>query len=100
MNMRLENVRDSKPRFARHLDINFNIGSRIENRPYSFIVVTKQVRKFGDTFSLNGLKNERHRRDLTRMDKEVQHDDELNSWSTYVCGRGFTALQPQSAEGD
>src|SRR4030088_3275557 len=29
MNMRLEDMRDSEPRFACHLNINLNIGSRI-----------------------------------------------------------------------
>src|SRR4029453_12437264 len=89
MNMRLENVRDSEPRFARHLNINFNIGSWIKNRSYSFVIITKHVRKFGDTLGLNRFKNERHRRDLTRMHKEVQYDDELNSTGTCICAPGL-----------
>ena len=74
MNMRLEDMRDSEPRFACHLNINLNVSSRIENRSDSLVVVTKQVREFGDAFGLNGFKNERHRDDLTRSSRELQQD--------------------------
>jgi hypothetical protein len=74
MNMRLENMSDGEPCFACHLNINLDIGSRIENRSHSFVVVTKQVRKLGDAFGLNGFKNEGHRRDLTRRRGELQQD--------------------------
>jgi len=60
MNMRLENMRDSEPCFACHLNINLNISSRIENRSHTFVVVAKQVRKFGDAFSLNRVEDKRH----------------------------------------
>src|SRR5438874_2349726 len=43
MNMRLEDMRDREPRFACHLNINLNIGSRIENRSHSFVVVAKHL---------------------------------------------------------
>src|SRR5262249_13213806 len=79
MNMRLENMRDGEPRFACHLYIDLHIGSWIEDRRHSFVVVTKQIGKFGDTLGLNGFKNERHRKDLTRMRKEVQYEEHLNS---------------------
>ena len=72
--MRFENMRDGDARFARHLDINIDIGSRIENRCHSFVIVAEQIRKFGDAFGLNGFKDERHRRDLTRTRGEVQQD--------------------------
>src|SRR5262249_5971408 len=39
MNMRLENVRNSESCFAGHVNIDVDIGSRIENCSYSFIVV-------------------------------------------------------------
>jgi hypothetical protein len=74
MNMRLEDMRYGQPLFARHLNITFNVSSGIENRSDSFVVVTKQVREFGDAFSLNGFKNERHRDDLTRSGRELQQD--------------------------
>src|SRR2546423_1372327 len=74
MDMRLEDMRDSEPGFACHLNINLNVSSRIENRSDSFVVVTKQVREFGDAFGLNGFKNERHRDDLTRSGRELQQD--------------------------
>src|SRR5512133_1531059 len=74
MDMRLEDMRDSEPGFACHLNINLNVSSRIENRSDSLVVVTKQVRKFGDAFGLNGFKNERHRDDLTRSGRELQQD--------------------------
>src|ERR1700757_157223 len=35
VDMRFEDMRDSEPGFARHLNINFNVGSRIENRSHS-----------------------------------------------------------------
>ena len=60
MNMRLEDMRDREPRFACHLNINLNIGSRIENRSHSFVVVAKQVRKFGDAFGLDCFEDKRH----------------------------------------
>jgi hypothetical protein len=60
MNMRLEDMRDSEPRFACHLNVNLNIGSRIENRSHTFVVVAKQVRKFGDAFRLNRFEDKRH----------------------------------------
>ena len=43
MDMRLEDMRDSEPGFACHLNINLNVSSRIENRSDSFVVVTNQV---------------------------------------------------------
>jgi hypothetical protein len=57
MDMRFEDMRDSEPGFACHLNINLDVGSRIENRSDSFVVVTQQVRKFGDAFGLNCFKN-------------------------------------------
>ena len=72
MDMRLEDMRDSEPGFACHLNINLNVSSRIENRSASLVVVPKQVREFGDAFGLNGFKNERHRNDLTRSENVVQ----------------------------
>jgi len=53
-------MRDREPRFACHLNINLNIGSRIENRSHSFVVVAKQVRKFGDALGLDCFEDKRH----------------------------------------
>src|SRR3981189_2590980 len=72
MDMRLENMRDSEPGFACHLNINLNVSSRIENRSDSFVILPQQVREWGDAFGLNGFKNERHRDDLTRSENVVQ----------------------------
>ena len=77
MDMRLEDMRDGEPGFACHLNINLDVSSRIENRSDSFVVVTKQVRQFGDTFGLNGFKNERHQDDLTRSGRELQQDQQM-----------------------
>src|SRR5262245_11842827 len=57
MDMRFKDMRDSEPGFARHLNIDLNVSSRIENRSDSFVVVTKQVRKFSDAFGLNCFEN-------------------------------------------
>jgi hypothetical protein len=54
-------MRDGKARFARHIDINIDICSRVENRSDPFVIVTEKVGKLRDAFSLNGFKNERHR---------------------------------------
>src|SRR5207253_5905938 len=64
--MRLEDMRDAKARFARHIDINIDIGSWIENGSDPFIIVSEQVGKLRDAFSLNGFKNERHDVQLNR----------------------------------
>ena len=63
--MRFKNMRDGDTRFARHLHVNIDIGSRIENRSHAFIVIAKQVREFRDACGLNGFKNERHAREFT-----------------------------------
>src|SRR6266446_7110749 len=60
MNMRLENMRDGEACFARRVYINIYVRPRIENRSDPFVIVTEEVRKFRDTFSLNGFKYERH----------------------------------------
>jgi hypothetical protein len=65
-------MRDSEPRFARHLNINLNVGSRIEDRSDTFVVVAEQVRKFGDAFGLNCFKNERHGQNLGQKEGEHQ----------------------------
>jgi len=49
MDMRLEDMRDSEPGFACHLNINLEsaLGSKIAP---ILVVVTQQVREFGDAF--------------------------------------------------
>src|SRR5437762_4019674 len=66
VNVRFENMRNGKARFARHVDINVYIRSRIENRSDPFVIVTEQIRKFRDAFGLNGFENERHLDQLKR----------------------------------
>jgi hypothetical protein len=70
--MRLENMRDGETCFTRHLNINLNVGSWIEDRPHTFFVVAEQVRKFGDAFGLNCFKNERHGQTLGQREGEHQ----------------------------
>src|SRR6059036_2546300 len=89
MDMRLEDMRDGEPGFACHLNINLNVSSRIENRSDSLVVVTKQVREFGDAFGLNGFENERHRDDLTRSGRELQQDRRGQQCSRLVASRRF-----------
>src|ERR1017187_3399347 len=72
--MRFENVCDGKFLLARHLEININIGSRIENRSDAFVIVAEQIRKFCDTLRLDRFENERHSPELTRNGVEVQQD--------------------------
>ena len=60
MNMRLEDMRDGETCLARQVHINIYIRPRIENRSDPFVIVTEEVRKFRDAFSLDGFKNERH----------------------------------------
>jgi hypothetical protein len=67
-------MRDGKARFARHIDVNIDICSRVENRPDPFVIVTEKVRKLRNAFSLNGLKNERHAETLRQSDWEFQQD--------------------------
>jgi hypothetical protein len=76
VNMRLEDMRYAKTRFARHIDIKIDIRSRIENRSDAFVIVTEEVRKFRDAFSLNGFKNERHDHTLRQSAGELQQDRE------------------------
>src|SRR5207253_9731155 len=66
VNMRLEDMRDGKSCFARHVDINIYIRSRIEDRSDPFVIVTEKVRKFRDAFGLDGFENERHGLTLRR----------------------------------
>ena len=60
MNMRFEDVRDRHAGFSRHVDVNVAIWARIEHGGNAFIVVTDEIRKFGDARGLDGLENERH----------------------------------------
>src|SRR4029453_17384862 len=86
MNMRFEDMRDGKARFARHIDINIDICSRVENRSDSFVIVTEKVRKLRNAFSLNGLKNERHR---------VQLNEGLEKFNKIATSLpGSTGCQP------
>src|SRR4029453_1687731 len=86
MNMRLEDMRDSKARFTRHIDVNIDICSRVENRSDPFVIVTEKVGKLRDAFSLNGFKNERHR---------VQLNEGLEKFNKIATSLpGSTGCQP------
>ena len=61
MNMRLENVRDRKTRFPRHVDVDVAVRPRIENCTDAFVIVAQQIGKFRDAFGLDRFKDERHR---------------------------------------
>jgi hypothetical protein len=60
MDMRFENVRDGDTGFARHVDVNVAIGTRIKNRSHAFIIIAHEIGKLGDAFGLDGFKDERH----------------------------------------
>jgi len=74
VNMRLKNMRNRETCFARHIDVNIAVRSRIENRGDAFVIISDKIRKLGDAFGLNGFENERHRWDLTRRRVGVQQD--------------------------
>src|SRR6184192_3584814 len=65
VNMRLENVCDREPSFARHVHIDIDICSWIEHCSHSLVIIADQVREFCDPFCLNCLEHQRHRQDLT-----------------------------------
>jgi len=67
-------MRDRKACFARHIDINIDVRSWIENRSDPFVIVTEEVGKLRDAFSLNSLKNERHDQTLRQSAGELQQD--------------------------
>jgi hypothetical protein len=58
MNVGFENMRDNDACIPRRFNVNVAISSRIKDRRHSFIIVTDEIRKLGDPFSLNGFKNE------------------------------------------
>src|SRR5438874_346748 len=85
--MCLKNMRNRETCFARHIDVNIAVRSRIENRGDAFVIISDKIRKLGDAFGLNGFENERHRWDLTRSANEVQ----LQFWQrrgASLCSRG------------
>src|SRR5438093_1859396 len=74
MNMRFKNVRDCHAGFTRRLNVNIAVRAWVKHRRDSFVIVTHEIGKLSDTFSLNGFENERHARELTRSDGELQQD--------------------------
>ena len=58
VNVSLENMRNGKAGFAGDVHIHIYICSRIKNCPHSFVIVTEQIRKLGDSVGLNCFKNE------------------------------------------
>jgi hypothetical protein len=105
--MRLKDMGDGETCFARHVHINIDISSRIENRSHPFVIVTDEVGKFRDAFSLNGFKNERHDQTLRQSAGELQQDRESHCelWGGQAGSLRYpetklTALLRQSAEDD
>src|SRR6266566_2281213 len=74
VNMRLKNMRNRETCFARHVNVNIAVRSRIENRGDAFVIISDKIRKLGDTFGLNGFENERHLDQLKRRRVGVQQD--------------------------
>ena len=72
VNVRLEDVRNRHLRFASHIDVNIDVRAWIENGCDAFIVVAEKIRELRDSFGLNGLEDERHRRELTRRRDQLQ----------------------------
>ena len=58
VNMRLENVRDRNVFGARQLEIDLDIGSRIENRGGAFFVIADQIRNLGQPFRWDCFEDE------------------------------------------
>jgi hypothetical protein len=96
--MRFENVCDGKFLLARHLEININIGPRIENRSDAFVIVAKQIRKFCDALRLDRFENERHSPELTRSRAEVQQDRQLQFCLDQRREAGGSATPPGDAK--
>src|SRR5437016_530644 len=60
MNMGFKNVRDDHAGFACRLDVDIAVRTPIKYRCDSFIIVADEITKLSDTFSLHGVKTERH----------------------------------------
>src|SRR5205814_9537326 len=58
VNMGLENMGNRDVFCARQLEINFDIGPRIEHRSDALLVVSDQIRNFRQPFGLNRLKDQ------------------------------------------
>src|SRR5215469_15789530 len=72
VNVRLKDVCDGDAGFAGSLYVNIAVRARIEHSSNPLVIVADEIRQLCDTFCLNGLKNERHRSDLTRRSDELQ----------------------------
>src|SRR5438309_10542092 len=57
MNVGLENVCDRDVLCARYLNVDLNVRSRIEDCGDTFLIISDQIRKRGQTFRLNGFKD-------------------------------------------
>ena len=56
VNVRFENVRDRNVLLARQINVNIDIGARIENGGNSFFVVTDEIRNFSQPFRFDRFK--------------------------------------------
>ena len=70
MNVRLKNVCNRNVFLARKIEININVGARIENRAYSLLIIADEIRDLGQAFRFDRLKYERHdfARTISRSD--------------------------------
>ena len=57
MNMRFENMRDREADFARHVHINIDICSWVEDCSHSFVIIADKIGKLGDPLGLDGFKH-------------------------------------------
>ena len=57
MNVGLENVCDRDVLCARYFNVDLNVRSRIEDCGHTFLIISDQIRKRGQTFRLNGFKD-------------------------------------------
>jgi hypothetical protein len=58
VNVRFKDVGDGHSGFARGVDVNVAVCTRIKYRRDAFVIIADQIRKFSNPFCLNCLKNE------------------------------------------
>src|SRR5438874_12142731 len=100
MNMRFKNVRDRHAGFTRRLNVNIAVRAWIKYRCDSFIIVADQIGKLGDTFSLNGFKNERHvsRFNANRQRTSTRSTLQSKLWGAQAASLLFSAACRKALE--
>src|SRR5438128_11764674 len=99
MNMRFKNVRNCHAGFACSLNVNIAVRAWIKYRCDSFIIVADQIGKLGDTFSLNGFKNERHvsRFNANRQRTSTRSTLQSKLWGAQAASLLFFGSLPKSS---